>query len=137
MKIPEAKQAYRLQERMRVVREQRESGLTVRAWCEANRVKESNFYYWLREIRKAALQTNGGKRSKEEQDIVAAAELRNGQRDMIPRGWTQIQAAEDPTPKETGSMALSIEIGGCKVAVDESIAPELLAKVCRVLKSLC
>lgn len=62
MKITEAKQTYRLEERMRVIREQRESGLTVRAWCAANRVKGSNFYYWLREARKAALPTNEGKR---------------------------------------------------------------------------
>jgi len=136
MKIPEAKQAYRLQERMRVVREQRESGLTVRAWCGANNVKESSFYYWLREMRKAALQTNEGKDPKGEQQVAAVAEMENGQCDMLPSGWVQIQAAEEPRPKQTGSAALSIEIGGCKVAVEESTTPELLAKVCRVLKSL-
>lgn len=137
MKIPEAKQAYRLEERMRVVREQRESGLTVRAWCEANNVKESNFYYWLREMRKAVLQTNEGKDPKGEQQVAAVAEMKNGQRDMIPSGWVEIQAAEEPRPKQTGSGSLSIEIGGCKVAVEENATPELLAKVCRVLKSLC
>ena len=61
MKISEAKQTYRLQERMRLVQEQRESGMTVRAWCALNSVKESNYYYFLREIRKAALQSSTGK----------------------------------------------------------------------------
>jgi len=70
MKISEAKQAYRLQERMRVLQEQRESGLTVRAWCAANRVKESNFYYWLREVRKAALPASESKRSEAENALV-------------------------------------------------------------------
>lgn len=58
MKIREAKQTYRHQERMRLVQEQRESGLTVRAWCRENSIKESNFYYWLRETRKAVLQNH-------------------------------------------------------------------------------
>ena len=71
------------------------------------------------------------------EQIAVAAEKKNGQGEMIPSGWARIQAAEDPTPKQMGSAALSIEIGGCKVAVGESVAPELLAKVCRVLKSLC
>jgi len=70
MKVSEAKQAYRLQERMRVLQEQRESGLTVRAWCATNRVKESNFYYWLREVRKAALPTSEGKRPETEHTLV-------------------------------------------------------------------
>ena len=70
MKIPEAKHAYRLQERMRVLQEQRESGLTVRAWCALNSVKESNFYYWLREVRKAALPAGESKRSEGEHALV-------------------------------------------------------------------
>jgi hypothetical protein len=55
---------------MRLVREQRESGLTVRAWCAAHSITESNFYYFLREIRKAALQIYEGKQPEAEQALV-------------------------------------------------------------------
>ena len=70
MEITEAKQTYRLQERMRLVQEQRESGQTIRVWCERNKIKESNYYYWLREIRKAALQSHADKKPEEEQAFV-------------------------------------------------------------------
>ncbi|MCL2122354.1 MAG: hypothetical protein FWH28_08920 [Clostridiales bacterium] len=70
MKITEAKRTYRLQERMRLIQEQRESGISIRAWCATNNIKESNFYYFLREIRKAALQTNEGKSLATEQALV-------------------------------------------------------------------
>ena len=86
MKISEAKQRYRLQERMRLVQAQRESGMTVRAWCALNSTKESNFYYWLREIRKAALQPNEGKRPEEKQALVRI-ELPHGEN---PAPWNAV-----------------------------------------------
>lgn len=70
MKVSEVKETYRLQERLRLVREQRESGLTVRAWCRENNIKESSFYYWLRETRKAALEMNGAKKPEAEHALV-------------------------------------------------------------------
>lgn len=33
----------------------RGSGLTISQWCRQNNVKESRYYYWLREIRNEAL----------------------------------------------------------------------------------
>ena len=70
MKISEAKRTYRLQERIRLVREQRESDMTVRAWCASNSIKESNFYCFLREIRKAALYTTENKEEGERQGLM-------------------------------------------------------------------
>jgi len=70
MKTLEARQAYRLQERMQLIRDQRESGLTIRAWCAVNRIKESSYYYWLQIIREAALQTDAGTKPSTEQAIV-------------------------------------------------------------------
>jgi hypothetical protein len=53
-----------------VVQEQRESGLTVRDWCAGKGIKESSFYFYLREVRKAALQNNGEKPPVAEQALV-------------------------------------------------------------------
>jgi hypothetical protein len=55
---------------MRMVREQRESGMTVRGWCAANNTKESTFYYWLQEIRKAALRVHEAGIPEAEQALV-------------------------------------------------------------------
>jgi hypothetical protein len=48
----------------------------------------------------------------------------------IPEGW--IQLGQDQKVKST----LDIEVGGCRITVDESTDPELLKKVCRVLRVL-
>jgi transposase-like protein len=53
-----------------MVREQRESGKTVRGWCAANNIKESTFYYWLQEIRKVALQAHEAGNVETEQGLV-------------------------------------------------------------------
>ena len=37
----------------------RGSGLTISKWCRQNNVKESRYYYWLREIRNEALALRG------------------------------------------------------------------------------
>jgi len=55
---------------MELVREQRDSGLTIRAWCAANSIKEGNFYYWLRGIREAALRAQERRDPAEEQALV-------------------------------------------------------------------
>ena len=55
---------------MGLVQEQRQSGLTIRAWCASKSINESNYYYWLREIRKAALQTSEGRKREVEQALV-------------------------------------------------------------------
>ena len=70
MKALEARQAYRMQERIRLLQAQRESGLTIRAWCVENRIKESSYYYWLQETRKAALKPAVGKKPGTEQALV-------------------------------------------------------------------
>ena len=45
-----------LKEEWRVkIREHRESGLTVKQWCEENSIKPSQYYYWLRVIRQESL----------------------------------------------------------------------------------
>lgn len=35
------------------------SGMTVKAWCEANDVSDKSYYYWLKKVRKRALETSG------------------------------------------------------------------------------
>jgi hypothetical protein len=63
---------------------------------------------------------------------AACAELAKLEKPVnyIPEGW--IQLGQDQKVKST----LDIEVGGCRITVDESTDPELLKKVCRVLRVL-
>lgn len=54
MKISEVKQEFQLQEWSGMLREQKESGLSVKAWCQERGLAEHIYYYRLRKLRQAA-----------------------------------------------------------------------------------
>ena len=54
VKISEVKQEYQLQEWSGMLREQKESGLSVREWCQERGLAEHIYYYRLRKLRQAA-----------------------------------------------------------------------------------
>lgn len=56
MTISEAKRQARITEWVQNIREQQDSGFTVKSWCAAHGCKEGRYYYWLRIIRSAALE---------------------------------------------------------------------------------
>ena len=39
-----------------LIKERRESGMTVREWCHDRNIKESRYYYWLRILRRKAVE---------------------------------------------------------------------------------
>jgi putative transposase len=106
---------YRLLHWMKVIQEQQNSGQSIKEFCESTGISRNAFFYWQRKLRKAA-----------------CAELAKLEKPVnyIPEGW--IQLGQDQKVKST----LDIEVGGCRVTVDESTDPELLKKVCRVLRVL-
>ena len=54
MKISEVKQAYQLQEWSGMLRQRKESGLSVKEWCQEQGLTEYIYYYRLRKLRQAA-----------------------------------------------------------------------------------
>ena len=48
---------YRLQEWAQIHRRCRESGLSNREFCRQNGIAEKTFYYWLKKLREAAIET--------------------------------------------------------------------------------
>ena len=54
VKISEVKQEYQLQEWSGMFRDQKESGLSVKEWCQERGLAEHIYYYRLRKLRQAA-----------------------------------------------------------------------------------
>ena len=54
VKISEAKQEYQLQEWSGMLRQRKESGLSVKEWCREQGLAEHVYYYRLRKLRQAA-----------------------------------------------------------------------------------
>lgn len=53
MTAREATRAYRINQWTQIIRQCRNSGQTVKAWCEENGVDSKRYYYWLKCVREA------------------------------------------------------------------------------------
>jgi len=107
----------RLREWSDVLRRRRESGLTVRAYCDENGINEKTYYYWQNKVRQATCEQ--------------ISNHPNVYGSLVPSGWAQISTV--PQQEET----LAIEIGSARIMAGKNTSSELLEKVCRVLVSLC
>ena len=53
-KIRKVTREYRSSQWAECIKAFRNSGMTIRAWCEENNIGEKAFYYWQRKFRKEA-----------------------------------------------------------------------------------
>jgi len=58
--IKQTKNQYRLEEWQAIIKGQRASGESIRTYCQNNGIKEASYYYWLKKIRKTAMEEKGG-----------------------------------------------------------------------------
>lgn len=106
---------YRLSQWVHVIQEQKCSGLNIKEFCQEKGLNRNAYFYWQRKIRKATCE-----------GLLKLGETT----DIVPVGWMQLEK------KQATGTTLDIEIGGCHITVDEKTDPELLKKVCRILRVL-
>lgn len=110
---------FRLTEWSEAVEERIASGQTIDAYCEAKSISKATYYYRQKKVREAACPE------------LPAAQI--GENVIVPAGWTQLAEAESVTASEN---SLTIEVNGCHIQANAQTDPKLLAKICRVLRSL-
>jgi len=108
---------YRMGQWAEIMRERVESGLSITAYCEREGMPTNRYHYWQRRLRGAA-----------------AKELLTAKTSPIPSGWTEVSIAENTNPCNSG---IGIEIGKCRVTVENTADMEMLTKVCKALTSIC
>ena len=111
---------YRLQEWAAQIKEcqNRPAGMTVVSWCACNGITKADYYYRLRRVREACLETV--------QEKCPA-------QPVIPVGPELIQQLNDSCiQKQDG---LDISIAGYSIHVTESTSLSLLASVLQVIKN--
>ncbi len=106
---------YRLSQWMRVIKEQQCSGQNIKDFCLEKGISKNAYFYWQRKLRKAACA-----------ELVKLKEPEH----CIPEGWMQL------APTQQMKTTLDIEVSGCRITVDDGTDPELLKKVCRILRLL-
>ena len=114
---------YRMNQWSGIMRERASSGLSIRAYCAREGMPTNRYHYWQRRLR------------------AAAAELMPTKIETVspvPSGWTQVRSAEaESTPNSGKDTGVTVEIGKCRVCVEDTADMELLTKVCKALMSLC
>lgn len=108
---------YRLSQWSQVIKAQQESGQNIKDFCQTNSISRNVYFYWQRKLRKVACK-----------ELTKIEEPRN----IVPSGWMQLATKQANHVKD----ALDIEINGCHIAVNAQTDPELLKKVCHILRSL-
>ena len=115
MDIQKVTAEYRLSRWMQVIREQKQSGQNIKDFCQEKGISRDAYFYWLRKVRKATCT-----------ELSMLEEPVNN----VPQGWMQLSQSQEMRT------TLDIEVGGCRVTVDAETDPELLKKVCRILRVL-
>ncbi|MGI6526233.1 MAG: IS66 family insertion sequence element accessory protein TnpA [Caldicoprobacterales bacterium] len=107
---------YRMSQWMQIIKRRQESGLNIKEFCESTGISRHSYFYWQRKLREATC----AELSKAEESTK-----------LVPTGWTQLV----PTQEEVKS-TLDIEVSGFHITVNAQTDPELLKKVCHMLRSL-
>jgi len=101
------------------VKERLAGGQTVSAFCEEKGISKTTYYYRQKKVRDAA--------------CTELMRAQNREDRTVPSGWTRLADSEPVTAAEN---ALTIEAGGFHLTVNGETDMELLAKVCRMMKTL-
>ena len=116
MDIAKITNDFRLSEWLQVMRDHKASGMTVNSFCDSRGIKRHAFYYWQRKLREHA-----GNAIIEQATTNIPA----------PSGWLKLRPA-GTDPNET----LEVTVNGFSLNVGMDTNPELLKKVCSILRAV-
>ena len=116
MSTNSATKEYRLSKWFPIVKTCRESGMTVKAWCEQHDVNEKQFYYWQRRLREAASESLVD--TRQHSKLVQVPSL-------IPNKSRSSKSSFDPD--------LIIRIGEVSVELSENVSTDFLSRVLKVI----
>lgn len=102
----------RMQQWANIIRNQKESGLTIDAFCEANNISKNRFFYWQKKIRETAIQAVGNR------FVEVTTPVNNHSDEFFPK-----------------SGCIGISLNDAVLTVDNNVSTELLARVIGVLKN--
>jgi putative transposase len=120
MNTREIATAYRISQWTQALQERKESGESIKEFCQRKGVSRNTYFYWQRKLRETVCR-----------EIIPAQQAA-GEQTMIPSGWAVCEAAAPEAAK-----TLIIEIGKSRISAGPDTDMELLGKVCRELMSLC
>jgi transposase-like protein len=122
---------YRASQWSELIKECRNSGQTIRAWCEANGVGEKSFYYWQRKFRSEACQVLDRQLTKSSSQAIITSTLPS---------FAEIQITQPkPEPISYGSesIAVTVCINGITAQIHNGASEPTVETVIRTLREQC
>ena len=107
---------YRASRWAEAIKECRNSGQTIRAWCEENHVSEKSFYYWQRKFREEACQA-----------------LEQTPKPSLP-AFAEVNISQSVN---SDTIAATLLVGEMTVRIHNGADTETVEAVIRTLKTLC
>ncbi len=117
MDTQELAKEYRLSKWAQIIQARKESGKSVKNFCEDTGISKNTYFYWQRKLREAACK-----------DLMGADESK----ELVPDGWVRLE----PVKLQNADEGISIEINGCHVIVKSNTDLQLLKNICVMLRSL-
>jgi transposase-like protein len=117
---------YRLSHWAQIMRERKESGLSIKAFCENGGFHENIYYYWQRKLREATCEEIG--------------RIQNETVGLTPRGFTEVKLREYWTPPPSTDVRLGqicVEIGKIRVTADSEYPVNKLTDLLREVTRPC
>ena len=129
MEIEEAKRAVQLRQWAEMIQECRNSGQTVRVWCEANSINIKTYYYRLKRVRLAALKSTAS-------DIQALPSKAKPYPAFAELTLTDSNMAE-PYVKDACTSAVTIHAGQMTICIHNEAGPDIISNVIKAVKGIC
>jgi putative transposase len=120
MNTRKATAEYRMAQWAQIIQTRVERGQNIRDFCAAEGISRNAYFYWQKKLREAACTELARRETKAHADIGGG-------------GWTQIEQRK----AQDEESAISIDVCGYRIAVRAGTDLDLLAAVCRTLKTLC
>ena len=125
----EIAEELRLSHWAQIMKDRRNSGLSIKKFCKSAGFHENVYYYWQRRVRTAVCEVLPDKTP----GLMSNPLSTEDKHSLVPNGWAVCEAAA-PVQEEA---VLPIEINGCRVMASADTDLQLLSKVCKVLVNLC
>lgn len=116
--ITPVKIKFRKEQWSKLIVECQNSGMTVRSWCKQKNLKESSYYYWLKQIRKEVCEKHLPAPTVNQKPVEFA---------KLPFETRAMQAV--------GSVTIHLPIA--TVEVKDGTSQETLETVLQALKNIC
>ena len=107
---------YRASQWAGIIKECRDSGQTIRSWCDENGIGEKSYYYWQRRLRENACQV-----------------LEQSSTPGLP-AFAEVSISRASNPE---AIAVTLRMGEITAEIHNRADPTTLEAVIRTLKILC